>query len=180
MIFSNNLTIRNQQIIDCIICGNYDPIIWIPIIFENKTIYVSNDVLKINSIRINVSYKLTKQINDILGYKPITSNLSDCIYRQADQVITPCIQKPTSTMASTEAMIRHSKEIDKKINDPTKLISTLGKDWIQTNEDKAINYGWHDKSAPYKYNNLNMWQTPGSKHNENHVDYSQTMRFIYY
>lgn len=178
---------REEIFLSLIQDNKYNPIIWKEITYkENNTqvsLFVSNDALKIDNVRINVTHKLAQEITNTLGLIMITDKIADLIHKNATEIITPCIQSDSvknNTMSFTSNMLRHSNEVDKKIKNPNALISTTGKHWIQHNrlyqkQNWGVNYGWFDKSAPYtSQGKLKLHQTVGGAHNVLHVDYSQT------
>lgn len=183
-----NLQDREKLLFDMIVEKKYDPINWKMIEIDNYHIFVGNDALKIDGIRINVSANLSYKITEILDLVMPTDTICDIIHRNAEEIIEPCMQPDSvknGTMHYTSNMIRHSREIDKKIKDQTKLISTVGKSWIINNrligKEKlhGCNYGWHCKGAHYRgFKYDHVWQPAGLAHNTVHVDYSQTYRPI--
>ena len=73
------------------------------------------------------------------------------------------------------------------------IVADVGKDWVLSNklagnQSLAANYGWHTKQAPNPSAPQNgpykcsaggyMWQTLGTAHNTQHVDYSQVVRLM--
>jgi hypothetical protein len=133
-------------------------------------------------MRINVTALLAQQIADFYDCMLPTEKISDLIHLHAKNIITPCIESPSPQMGDTSYMKKHSKNIDKKLGSLKGLVSTVGKDWVLTNKiaskyDKAANYGWHDKNAPYG-KNFKVWQPLSTVHNVYHTDYSQTLRLI--
>lgn len=183
-----NLAERCDVLLDLIKQGKYDPIIWKEIKLNNNgksySLFVGNDALKIDGIRITVSHKLAQEITDCLGLIMPTDKISDIIHQNSTVKILPCIQSDSvknGTMSFFNNTVRHSKEIDKKLigKDTSGLISTVGKLWITSNKllerpNLGVNYGWYATGAPYKSaSGLNLWQPKASAHNNLHFDYSQ-------
>ena len=156
---------------------------------------VFEDALKVNGVRVNVSAALQQKIADLLNCILPTAKLYDLMWHTSEHKLVPHPQPISST---TEAMIKHSQQIDaniEKLGNPTGLKSTVGKIWIIDNSlmqktGKACNYGWHfEKGTSYQGINGNpcaslmknpktgqywyMIQGRGWAHDANHVDYSQ-------
>lgn len=170
---------------------------WFPLpATDDLTIYVSKDALKVDGIRINVSAYQQQQIADRIGAMLLTTWVSDLIWRKGDQ-ITP---SPRSISASYEAMVAHSKEVDRKLSavrNPVGLATNTGKHWVLDNLQEslnfkyqkyaprlywAINYGWYLSSGGDPSPNdpkLRLIQTRGTFHDFNHWDYSQTATFMH-
>ena len=163
--------------------------------------FVLNDALKIDGIRINLTAATQQRIADYWGAMLLTAKLADLIWHNAQVRLHPCPRQITS---STEAMIKHSQDIDKQLENVDyegKLISTVGKHWIIDSKlatpkvpNQAINYGWHFKGHSFQgisggYNASllkdpqsgmywKMIQTIGTHHDSAHVDYSQICRLV--
>lgn len=163
--------------------------------------FVLSDALKIDGIRINLTAHTQQQIADSWGAMFLTAKLADLIWHNAQVRLEP---RPRSITSSTEAMIKHSQDIDKQLENVDyegKLLSTVGKYWIidskmahSSRPNQAINYGWHFKGQSFQgisggYNasllkdpaNGMYWkmiQTIGTHHSNSHVDYSQICRLV--
>jgi hypothetical protein len=117
----------------------------------------------------------------------MTDKIADQVHIQAAMVIPPKLLPDTvkdGTMVWTRNMERHSRQVDSAVNKNPQLpglISTVGKHWIthdklRSKKQCGVNYGWHDKKAPYRgKGGISMWQTVGTRHNWSHVDYSQVL-----
>ena len=205
--FPNDVEQRHQFIIDNVKNNNYE-IEWAPIEINSQNhkliIYVTKDVLKINSIRINVSARLQQQIADILDVSLPTGKISDLIFDRADIILEPNTRAITAT---TDAMIEYSQLIDQQLvskypnmtPDQCTLIATLGKDWLIDNLATSIhgvNYGWHIKSTSNSWKGIAIYpccslikdpatgsyfkiiQQPSTYHNLDQDDYSQKARYV--
>lgn len=184
---------REEAIIQAVRDQLYLPIQWCGIKSVSGAhfciLYVASDALRIGEpddfVRINVTHTGAQTIADIMGYALPTSKIADLLHEQAAVVVSPCTQSPDSKMAYTSRMLKHSQAVTTKIAGKEGLASTVGKDWILSNKlvgkpDLGVNYGWHDKSAPYtSQGGLKMWQTTGTAHNRFHVDYSQVLRLVH-
>jgi len=183
-----NLVERTNVLLDLIKNKKYDRILWKEILLNNKgkdySLFVGNDALKIDNVRITVSHQLAQMITDCLGLIMPTDKIVDIIHEKSEVKITPCIQSDSvknGTMSFFTNTVRHSNEIDKKLvgKDTTALISTVGKYWITSNKllekpNLGVNYGWHSSGTPYKsVNGMSIWQPKASAHNHLHFDYSQ-------
>jgi hypothetical protein len=127
-------------------------------------------------LRVTVCHDSAQRIADIMGAMLPTKLISDLAFKNATVKITPCLQPPDAGMANTSRMLRHHREVEAKRNGAGGLISTVGKDWINTNKlegrpDRAANYGWHRSDGT-------VWQGVGLAHNRFHVDYSQVVRLV--
>lgn len=183
---------REELIIQRFADGGYLPIRWCAISVEIGSylgiVYVSNDALKLGEpdsfCRVNVSHRGAQIIVDMLGLALLTDKLADAVHEQAVVSLPPKLQPDSvqnGTMGWTEVMERHSRHVEYGIAGRSGLVSTVGKHWITHDKllnkpMRAVNYGWHDKKAPYMgRGGLRMWQTVGTAHDWNHVDYSQTL-----
>lgn len=157
--------------------------------------FVFKDALKIDGIRINVSAETQQKIADMTGCMLLTAKLSDLIFMQAKIIIKP---KPRPISSTTEAMIKHSQDIDNEINKlgvKDGLVSTVGKTWILDNilaskpPTTAMNYGWHYRGSfagingelPVCYKDMpgvRVIQGRGTAHNLLHLDYSQICQLV--
>jgi len=188
MNFPNDLKKRNQYILDRVRDGSIE-IEWVPITYAaegNVGIFtVTADALKIDGVRVNVTAFLQQQIADVLDCSLLTPRLADLIHLNAEITIDPCFRPIDS---STQVMIDQSKAVDAKIPEGCggKLVSTVGKHWVldaqlDTVVGKAVNYGWHVPTSPYKgvkaYNGtlpgIKVIQPNATAHNPQHTDYSQ-------
>jgi hypothetical protein len=159
---------------------------------NEATFFVFSDALKLDGIRVNVCAATQQQIADTLGCVLPTAKIADHIFLNAEIIVPPKFRPITS---STQAMIDHSKDIDKVVGNKSGLISTVGKHWIiddvlyNKNIGTACNYGWHFKGGlpgikgdlPVSYKDLpgvRLIQSRGTFHDFKHSDYSQTCTLV--
>jgi len=135
-------------------------------------------------VRAPMSPVSAQQVADILGCLLPTSRICDSVHMLAGKVLTPCLQTADAQMDYTSRALSHSMCVDSKLSGFPGLVSTVGKDWVlsaglSAHPGMACNYGWHDKSAPFKSPcGLSLWQQEGFAHNYAHSDYSQTQRLV--
>lgn len=162
------------------------------------------DALRLDDIRVNVSHRTAQQIADLLGVYLLTPKISDDIQQAAMVKTNPSAHADwmsDGTGSYTKRMIAHSLDVDAMVASTIypslewpeapgwleDLLNNPGKYWVNslTNWDDhltqngqhypgtpATNYGWYDKQSP----NGKLWQTVGTAHNLDHVDYSQIFR----
>ena len=88
----------------------------------------------------------------------------------------------SADMSDTEAMVRHSQDVDGAIGGRTGLMEPAGKHWVLCNRlaqkpGRAANYGYFSATAPYRgTDGSKLWQPLSTAHNLDHTDYSQTLR----
>jgi hypothetical protein len=148
---------------------------------------VSQDALKIDGVRINASAILQQHIADLLGAYLITPKVMDQLWAQRSLTALPCTMPFNAT---SDGMIKHSACVDKQIVRPTSgIIQTVGKTWVLSNrisQTVACNMGWHlekqIQGVPFDpaptLPGAHMIQSPGFRHNPQHVDYSQIVLLI--
>ena len=81
------------------------------------------------------------------------------------------------TMGTTARMVEYSAMVDAAIGGRQGLASSVGKDWVLTrglHGSVAANYGFHYR----KLGRDHVWQSLGTAHNTDHVDYSQNLRLV--
>lgn len=183
---------RESKILEAVCSGLALPIQWATITANynghSARLQVASDALAIGEgddwVRVTVTHATAQKIADVLGAALPTSRISDLTYQQASVVLKACLQKPDASMSNTSRMVFHNQCIEAQRAGKTGLISTVGKDWVLTNQlvghpDKAANYGWHDARAPYYSPGRDkIWQPVGLAHNLAHTDYSQTLRLV--
>lgn len=158
-------------------------------------ISVFRDALKIGGIRYPATAKQLQQIADVLGCMLLTPKVVDLIWLQASLQFNAITQVNGKIVAACNAK-DVSEAIDKKIErlggDPGGIIASVGKYWVLVNrlsywpslkykKQACCNYGWMSSSAPYRAVTpiIKLWQTPGFRHNDSHVDPSQVIRLMY-
>lgn len=150
---------------------------------------VMAEPLRLGGVIVNVSARTAQAIADILGGLLPTPKIVDEIWERSRWRPKPCILPPDSQMATTERMLRHSRQIDAQLAamgaGVGQLVANCGKHWTIGNillrkRGRAQNYGWHDEKAPYKAVSAStpVWQPAGTAHNVDHTDYSQTLQLV--
>ena len=201
---SGHGTKREKQIYDAVRLRQLAPISWSTITTKagGKTAYfkVTSDALRVgdatDSFRPTVTHRTAQLIADDLGAFLLTPKLADEAHAQAKVVISPRPRlswKNDGTMSNTKRMVEQSASVDKMIAGRPGLVSSVGKDWVNTNafaarckigpkrDQCAVNYGWHGKGLPYRAATPRggaLYQPVGFKHNLGHVDYSQIVRLV--
>jgi hypothetical protein len=154
---------------------------------------VSQDALKIDGVRINVSATLQQQIADLFGAYLLTPKLLDQMWAQRAVTVTPCTGSSAADMSTSEAMVKHSECVNRKLIPTSGIVQTVGKTWVITNalldhRGKACNDGWHLEKPLGGYvpfdaaptlRGAHMIQSPGYHHDQNWIDYSQIALFIH-
>jgi hypothetical protein len=175
-------------VLSVITAGNFAHT-FVPITIGNGVFQVSADALKIDGVRINASATLQQHIADLLGAYLPTPKIFDQMWAQRAVTVLPCTQ-PASF--STEAMIKHSACIDAqlvKLAPTAGIVQTVGKTWALSNKlspTVAMNIGWHlEKPIPGipfdpapTLSGAHMIQSPGTRHNAQHSDYSQIVLLV--
>jgi N-acetyl-anhydromuramyl-L-alanine amidase AmpD len=147
-------------------------------------------------VYVSVTAKTAQIIADRLHAILPTTKIVDLIHTCAQQLQAPHTQPAdpsdrasqgySPSMSDKYAMERHS--LDNQQSAPLKLSLTdnCGKHWVLANSllskpsGTAANYGWYDESAPYvSASGYRMWQTLGTRHNDQHVDYSQVLQLVH-
>ncbi len=161
-------------------------------------IAVMRDALKVNNVRWPATAKHMQQVADELGAMLPTPKVLDLIWQEAGRTGTqfdPVINHryPGKTViVALMPIVDVSKLVDEKIEaakDVGGVIASVGKYWVLTNAllggrfgvAQACNYGWHSSGAPYAAvtPGLKVWQSVGSRHNNEHVDPSQVVRLMH-
>jgi len=193
MTFPTNIPDRNKYILEQVKNNNYEHN-WLPIIStyneHTATFYVSQDALKVDSIRINLTAQYQQLVADELNASLLTTKLANLRHVQA-QVQIPPLPRPISS--ANEIMIQHSQDIDNHINgiDITdKIISNVGKNWMicdKITSSVAANFGWFTNTNNYRgiacypveIKGLFVVQPLSTRHDPiGHSDYSQTACFV--
>lgn len=194
---------RESAIIEVVRAGHYLPIEWVEVevnrMGQTGKFWVARDALALgelgDAVRVNVTAATAQRLADMLNATMPTTFLLDTVKQRFGDVVYPCIQAPDSasrvrqglspSMSDTLAMVTHSQRVDEAIKKKPlqKVVCNVGKHWVLTNflaskpEHTAANYGWFSVSAPYvSASGQRMWQTLGTKHNDQHVDYSQVFQ----
>ena len=118
----------------------------------------------------------------------LTPHVADWVWRNAPRRLEPETNGSwqDQTMAHTKWMRFHSDAVLKQLGGSHQLCADPGKLWVITrkvlaNPGLAANYGWHVYRAHDPP--ANAWanrviQSVGHRHNDQHVDYSQTIRLM--
>lgn len=159
-----------------------DPLVkynWVPIFAGPIKIWVLEDALRVNGVRVAVSAREAQEVADVLDALLTTPKVEDLIWMRAEVRLEP---HPGDVVKKKP--IDHSREIDRDLGDRVGLVATVGKSWVLSNRLKdgtAANYGWHGTGAKYPSQTIpgiKVWQPLGFAHNPEHRDYSQTLRLM--
>jgi hypothetical protein len=177
---------RERQILEAVkACGHEHS--WSPVTHaargHHATLYVSTDALKIEGVRVATTADTAQRVADLLGASLQTTLVSDLSWEQAAVRVPPQLQNPDVHMSDWSRVVQHSQAIDKLVAVRAGLTRNVGKSWVLSDRLKtasaAANYGWYAAAAPYtSWSGRRMWQTLGTRHNTQHVDYSQTLVFL--
>ncbi len=171
---------------------------WFPFIAEDSenhlTLFTQRDAIKFAGVRRAFTALQLQQFADLTNSMLLTPKMGDLIHMQATTRFD-AIVRVDGDIAANSTDERMSEEIDKRVaelGDKGGLISSVGKPWSLANklshpdqclfkEATACNYGWHNRSAPSLSvtRAFNVYQTPGFRHNHDHIDPSQTGRTVY-
>ena len=195
---------REQAILDAVLARQHLPVQWCDVTHEHNghrvVLLVGSDALAIGEpddyVRVNVSARTTQKICDVCRWCWPTTRLVNLICRQAEVRLVPQLQPSqradrvargySPDMSDTEAMLRHSRDVDSALGDRLpgvkRLIEPAGKHWVLCNvlaqkSGRAANYGWFSATALYRgTDGQRLWQPLSTTHNLDHTDYSQTLR----
>lgn len=186
---------RRMQIRGAIDQGQHLPIIWTEIKTRWKghsaTWFVPLDVIRIGNLKDSIRVSMCAQDLAIVAAKfgailP-TFHLLKTAFRVGvaqGLFISPALQQGwDASMRNTKRMVRHSREVDSKIDGRAALVAgNACKHWVLDNrsidmvkegEPAAVNAGWWKSSDPN-----NLWQSPGFHHGITYDDYSQGAWFV--
>ncbi|MDI1450630.1 hypothetical protein [Polyangium sp. 6x1] len=187
---------RENAIMQSVENGDMAPVSWVPVLNEAAghtiTLLVSADALRIGTaeapLRVSVTARTMQRIADMLGCVLPTVRICDLIWAQAAVKITPCIYPPNAEMATTARMIEYDAAVSKKVEGRSGLVENIGKNWCISNrllgmKGMAANYGFYDNEPRYRSGTneqgpYRLWQPLGTRHNMDHVDYSQVARLV--
>lgn len=149
---------------------------WVPLDVDRLRLWVFADALKVDGVRVSVTAQEAQQVADLVGGVLPTPRIEDLIWQRAAVRIPPF---PGDVTRRTAA--QHSADIDRAIAGRPGMVATVGKSWCLSNKLSsavAMNYGWHGGSTGPSVSlpGVRVWQTPGTRHNPRHRDYSQTLR----
>lgn len=163
-------------------------------------ITVMRDALKVDGIRWAASARDLQEIADMLDCLLLTPKVVDLIWLQATLKFNSIVnhrlpgQSQTTIVANLTSDL-YSKILDDKIRelggDKDRLIDSIGKYWVLHNgllqpgrlygARTACNYGWPSSEAVGRHGvtpGVLVWQTPGFRHDDKHVDPSQVVRLM--
>lgn len=156
-------------------------------------IRVIRDGMKVGGVRVAASAKVLQQIADLLDSILLTPRVIDLIWQQAQVRFDPVINEKgviVANMTSEHYSTLVDAEVEKKGGDQGGLIDSIGKYWVLSNrlaqaglefgKANACNYGWLSSTGQYRAitPGLKLWQEPGYRHNDDHVDPSQLVRLM--
>lgn len=150
----------------------------------------------LDGVRLPATALQLQRIADLTGCMLLTPKVIDLIWVQAvyrfNAVTTACRAPGGSDRvivanSPIHAVHRAVEAALGAAQGTRKLVSSEGKYWCLTNgllgkaSDTACNYGWMSANAPYGgvTAGVKVWQTPGYRHNHDHLDPSQTIRLMY-
>jgi hypothetical protein len=152
---------------------------------------VMDDALKIAGVRVPVSARTVEGIAKLLSAMPTTALVEDMIWNDADVLVEAPYIDPPSLMMSNRSVLKFNNAIDLAQRSKTygqgALFASSGKSWVLSNAidsrppGTTTNYGFHRFRRPAKNHTSvdgksYVIQTPGTAHNADHWDYSQTCR----
>lgn len=192
--FPERVPDREKYIEDQVVAGNFDAM-WTEIVHINNEhelkLFVMEDALKVDGVRVNVSANLSQRLADLFDASLPTAQVSDIMYLCASRRATPC---PMPISTSVASMVKHSQNVGKLIDGTSGLASTVGKHWVldkqlEGTKTKACNYGWHFsgssfqgitgfKSASTVVSGVKVIQPNATAHDIFHSDYSQTCQLV--
>lgn len=198
---------RDRAIVGAVAKGNYGPLDWWNVISEGTgelagyqlEIPVMTDALHVEGVRVTAPLPVADEIAQLLGLQMLTPFVAGLVSEQAHAQLSPTtagndLSVKTAT-ANTSQMREASAVVDRKLA-PVKaardaagestLVRNPGKDWVIT-----IRNSWpgvhpqsgvpHTKAAANHGLFSSPWnpiQNVGLFHGLDHVDYSQTLRYM--
>jgi hypothetical protein len=162
--------------------GATNPALWVEIPVKNILVQVASDAISMpfkdrDAVRMPVSYAETVSICFDNGWVPPTKAICDAMYKAAKVKLVAVTLDANKEMASVGHTLtfhdRVQQILDDKKYDDGDLIFGAWKLWILDpmlkGKNGAVNYGfWTDKGT--------VIQTPGSRHDNKHADYSQLLQ----
>jgi hypothetical protein len=203
----NDATAAQPWIVDAVARGDFAPIEFVTIELREPNdhtrvfIDVAATALKLGSpddfAYPSVTHRSAQAIADLLDLRLPTAVIVDRAARKADTWIEALIGPSPSTVDAMEA---HTEALNEQTPPNAGLIAGVGKQWINSRrlenpgilpwgKNSAVNYGWETKEPAVPLPDegprvsvseptIRVWQTPGGKHNVDHVDRSQTLRLV--
>jgi hypothetical protein len=169
--------------------------------WDYKPVYVVKDGVKVeddrlfDGVRMPATAHELQQIADLVSGMLMTPLVIGLLWLQAGLKFDSVVNVKGKIVATSNIHDVH-EAIEAAItklggDDGTKLVDCVGKFWCLINDlnykgivegdECACNYGWFAKQAsgPGLTPGTQCWQRPGFKHNKQHWDPSQTIRFMY-
>ena len=160
------------------------------------TLSVFRDAMKFGGVRVPADAKTIQQVADLTYCMLLTPKVVDLIWQQASVKFDPYLNSgsPSYTIVAVMPVRDVSAAVDKKIEaagDDGGIISSVGKYWVVINRlaspgsleygsKSACNYGWCSSTGQYSgvTPGIKVWQSPGFRHNDLHVDPSQVIKLM--
>lgn len=158
---------------------------------------VFRDALKVDGVRRSATAAEMQEVADAMFCVMPTPRILDLIWEEAGRTGTrtnPVVNiggKIVANLDDETVSAAVDAALEKAGGDKGGLMASVGKYWVLTNALRrsnlrfgnrtACNYGWHSTGAPYRAvtPGLKVWQSPGLRHNDEHVDPSQVVRLVY-
>ncbi len=159
---------------------------------------LQGDTRTFDGVRLPATANELQQIADLLGCMLMTPTIVDRLWSEAGEAglqFEPVVNVKGKIVAISNVHDVHEAieaAIIRAGGDPGKeaVLSSVGKYWVLMNralngkfgKQQAINYGWFTKgkgNGRSVTNLVNIWQTPGGAHNDDHLDPSQVIRLMY-
>lgn len=154
---------------------------------------ISGSDQKFDGVRLPASAYELQQIADLLDCTMLTPKVIDMIWLQAKAKMDAVVSVKGAIVATSNVTDVHTaieKNLSTKDNGK-KLVSCVGKYWCLINgltnpglaygKATCCNYGWFARSAsgPGLTPGTQCWQRPGYRHDNQHLDPSQTIRLMH-
>lgn len=147
---------------------------------EDTFIFVSNDYLKVQNIRVPLTPKDAQYVASRFDASlPKSPQIIDLIFDQADIQLTPKPMSPNAQMNSLSVIQKHNEIIEEQlkalsVNEYSEpLIAGHKKDVLDysINRNKVAIYGWHRSNGK-------PIQPLSTVHHHDYMDYSHGIRLI--
>lgn len=154
---------------------------------------ISGSDQKFDGVRLPASAYELQQIADLLDCTMLTPKVIDMIWLQAKVKMDAVVSVKGAIVATSNVTDVHTA-IEKNLStkdDGKKLVSCVGKYWCLINgltnpglaygKATCCNYGWFAQvaSGPGLTPGTQCWQRPGYRHDNQHLDPSQTIRLMH-
>lgn len=129
--------------------------------------------------RPQFSAKMAQEAAELVGGMMPTTKILDLRHLASNQ-LNAILLTAGPDMSSTTYSKNYNQKLEAKRANYEGIVSDAGKPWINDNQlansNGACLYGFFDKSAPFTNSiGLKLWQQVGTKHNNQHQDYSSTL-----